>query len=112
LLFFIEVTNDELTTNDIKSTECNEWIDVEALSSDLRQQFLHQDLALLNKYFNKDVKDLEMKSWGDQLPAGVPFGSWTYRSTCYFSSKKQNIIYIFFAHGSQSEHIMVGRKKL
>jgi hypothetical protein len=42
----------------------------------------------------------------------VPFGSWTYRSTCYFSSKKQNIIYIFFAHGSQSEHIMVGRKKL
>jgi hypothetical protein len=47
---------------------CNEWVNVKTLSSNLRQQFLHQDLTLFTKNFDKDVKNFEMESWGDHLP--------------------------------------------
>lgn len=69
------VTSYELTAYDVKCTVCNERINIKILPSGLRQQFLHQDVALLNKDFNKYVKNSEVESWCDQLPVRVPLCS-------------------------------------
>ena len=74
-----------LTTDDVKSTEGDERVDVETVLADLLIQFGDKDLRLFVEHLQEVVKNLEVKTRSQHLPSRLPLlsGAVKWTTACW-----------------------------